>query len=93
MAEQLDPPAAAVQVSPIKIAALNLDWDAKTIIIKLALGNNRFRAEVYTPEMGAEALIIALNKANLSVKSLQRRILEKLVADGRMDGTISGTVD
>lgn len=37
-------------------------------------------------------LITALNKANLSVKSLERRILERLQTDGRIGtGTISGT--
>lgn len=44
---------------------------------------------------GDEAMDImrALNKANLSIKSLDRRILEKLIADGKIVGTISGSPD
>lgn len=41
----------------------------------------------------ATTLMLALNKANLSTKSLHRRILERLVADGHIAGTISGTPD
>lgn len=37
--------------------------------------------------------IVALNKANLSTKSLQKRIMEKLIADGVVEGTIAGTPD
>lgn len=39
----------------------------------------------------ADALMRALNTANLSTKSLQRRVIEKLVADGKVPaGLISG---
>lgn len=46
--------------------------------------------------VGADAMtkMIALNKANLSIKSLERRIIEQLQADGVLPaGTISGTPD
>lgn len=40
----------------------------------------------------AEALIIGLNKANLSTNSLERRILAKCQQDGKLGaGTITGT--
>lgn len=39
----------------------------------------------------ATNMIIALNKANLSVKSLQRRIFEALIADGHLSGSVTGT--
>lgn len=41
----------------------------------------------------AQQMMIGLNKANLSLKSLQRRILERLVADGHIQGNISGAPD
>ena len=42
----------------------------------------------------ALTLVIQLNKANLSVSSLQRRILEQLAADGKIgDGAVTGTPD
>lgn len=40
----------------------------------------------------AEALVKALNKADLSVKSLERRVLEHLIAEGKIPpATITGT--
>ena len=38
------------------------------------------------------SLIIALNKANLSTTSLEKRILNQLIASGYLAGTVSGTV-
>ena len=37
------------------------------------------------------ALIISLNKANLSTTSLERRIINQLVSSGFLAGTVSGT--
>lgn len=39
----------------------------------------------------ATTLMLALNKTDLSVQSLQRRILARLIADGKLAGTISGS--
>jgi hypothetical protein len=40
----------------------------------------------------AQTLIVALNKADLSVKSLERRVLEHLIAEGKIPpATITGT--
>jgi hypothetical protein len=42
----------------------------------------------------ADTLIAALNTANLSIKSLQRRVLERMVADGFLAaGSVTGTPD
>lgn len=41
----------------------------------------------------ADALILALNKVDLSAVSLQRRVFNRLVADGVFPGTVSGTPD
>jgi hypothetical protein len=38
----------------------------------------------------ADDLIIALDKAPLNVKDLQSRVIERLLADGKLVGTISG---
>ena len=37
-----------------------------------------------------DALLTGLNKADLSAKSLERRIYERLIADGVITGTIAG---
>jgi hypothetical protein len=40
----------------------------------------------------AEALIVALNKANLSTNSLEKRIIQRCQQDGKLGaGTVSGT--
>jgi hypothetical protein len=54
--------------------------------------NNEYTSIGYE---GTEAtnLMVALNKANLSTKSLHRRIMEKAIADGKLSGTISGVPD
>lgn len=57
---------------------------------------NRILAEYSDANGGTTAatLISALNTANLSVKSLQQRILERLAADGKIPaGTVTGTPD
>ncbi len=42
----------------------------------------------------AEAIISSLNTVNLGIKSLQKRILERLVADGVLGaGSVTGTPD
>ncbi len=40
----------------------------------------------------ADALMLALNKANLTTQSLAQRIFAQAIADGKLIGTQSGTV-
>ena len=60
-------------------------------------GNNGERFEVAwsdTAGQNATALMNSLNKANLTIKSLQRRVIEQALADGKLPAfTISGTPD
>lgn len=37
---------------------------------------------------GARAMIVALNTANLSTRSLRQRIFDRAVADGKLSGTV-----
>lgn len=43
----------------------------------------------------ATALMVSLNKVNLATKSMERRIIERAQADGKLPagGTITGTAD
>ena len=41
----------------------------------------------------ATNMMNALNKANLSVTSLQKRIFQQLITDGKILGTVSGVPD
>lgn len=75
-----------------RVDVLRLFRIAQRVDIVLMGENGETLSHTYT---GAEAtsLMISLNKANLSIKSLHRRIMEKLIADGILQGSISGIVD
>ena len=75
------------------IASLFISWEAKSITIVLLGANNERKQIVYDENSGATALMTGLNKANLSVKSLHKRIMERLLSDGHLAGTISGAPD
>ncbi len=95
MAEQLDlavPAQAAPGTVTWKPILLHLNWEQAVIKVGFRGDNDEYTSIGYE---GIEAtnLMVALNKADLSTKSLHRRIMEKVVADGKLSGTISGTPD
>lgn len=75
-----------------RVVYLQLDFENLLIVIHVR-GTNGERKEFRYDGSVARDLMIALNKANLSVKSLQRRILERLSLDGLLVGAVTGTVD
>lgn len=81
-----------VRTTDYHVVRLWLGWEEQLILIGLR-GTNGERKEFRYEGQTATGLMTALNKANLSVKSLQRRILEKLSADGKLEGTVTGTPD
>jgi len=85
-------PAPPPATSLWKVDGLFLNWSGQRIIVTL-MGQNGEKKHVEYEGQMAITFMVALNKANLSTKSLQRRILERLMADGHLLGTISGTVD
>lgn len=91
-AEQLDltTPIQAPSVTSYRVIALSMVWPTGDIAITLADPLGGTQTFSYTGADGV-ALMQTLNTANLSVKSLHKRILEKLVADGKLTGTVSGT--
>lgn len=95
MAEQLDltTPITGPTTSNLMVVQLGLDWEAAMIHIGVKNTVTGYRQHFDYTGSTATNLMVALNKANLSTKSLQRRILEQLVADGKLVGTISGTPD
>ena len=76
----------------LTISSLLLNWTGQ--YIEIVLEGSNFEKQ-YIRYDGAVALNMmrALNIADLSAKSLHRRILERLAADGKLAGTISGTPD
>ena len=81
-----------ITTTDYRVIYLLLDWDSKLIVIHLR-GTNGERKEFRYEGTVALNLMVALNKSDLSVKSLQRRILEKLIADGKLSGSVTGTPD
>ena len=73
------------------VARLDLDWATPRVYVYLLGVNGEPKLFVYT-ESEARALMVALNKANLSTRSLHQRVLDRLVADGKIDGTVAGSV-
>ena len=74
------------------VAELTIDAEFGVIVAKLKsnLGTYAVYREQDTDTMAA---IRALNTANLSVKSLQRRVLERVHARGFKVGTLTGSPD
>ena len=94
MAEQLDltTPVTTPDITSWRVVYLELNWAAQSIRIGLLGTNGETSHHNYNGEV-AITLMTNLNKANLSTKSLQRRILERLIIDGHLEGSISGTPD
>lgn len=106
MAEQID---LAAPVGPTtnvwRIKTLTLDQGlaseagpiandpTKSVIRVVLLGLNGKTLSHNWEGAGADADIVSFNKLNLSTTSLQKRIFNKLIADGVIVGTISGAPD
>jgi hypothetical protein len=86
---QPDPRSAA----SFHIARLDLNWEEARISIYLIDNSTGIRRTFGYEGQTALNLIIALNKVDLSVKSLHRRVIERLINDGKLDGTIGGAPD
>lgn len=75
-----------------EINVLYLGWREQRIHIDIISNTDVRKSHEYLGQ-DAKNKMIALNKANLSIKSLYRRIYEFLVADGIIEGVITGSPD
>lgn len=94
MAEQLNltTPIVPPTITNYRVVLLELNWKSAFIGIGMEGPNGETFRYSYSG-VTATNLMIALNKANLSTTSLQKRILNQLLADGVVVGTVSGTPD
>lgn len=94
MAEQLDLTAPVVppSITNYKVRYLELNWDAATIVVGLKGTNGESFRHAYSGTT-ATTLMNSLNTLNMSTTSLQKRILNRLVTDGVLAGTVSGSPD
>jgi hypothetical protein len=92
--EQIDltTPETFPSVTNYKVDGFTIRRTAKVITIDLLGSNGEHKGFSYN---GAQAVTLmnALNTSNNSVTSLEKRILQRLVADGHLAGAISGSPD
>ena len=81
----VQPPA----VSNYRIDRLVLDWASACIDITLRDNVGGTISATYSGQEATDMMLI-LNTANLTNNSLHKRTLNKLIADGKLAGTISG---
>lgn len=75
------------------VNSIRFEWGQQLISIEVLDNTGKSTVVNYAGDT-AKNLMISLNKANLSVTSLQKRILNQLAADGKLPaGNITGTPD
>jgi len=82
----------AITTTEYRVARIMLDPEQAEISIHYR-GTNGERRELRYSGDDATTKMRALNKANLSLKSLNTRLLELLATDGQRAGTVTGTPD
>ena len=75
------------QIIRYKLDQLILRWSDGVIIIGLLANTGQYKNIKYDGQK-ANLLMGVLNTANLSTKSLHKRILEYIISDGVIKGTI-----
>jgi len=93
--EQVDltTPITKPAISYYSVSRLGLDWDAARIEIHLKFAPTGEELIVGYSGVEATNLMVIMNKKNFSTVSMQKTILQKLIADGKLAGTISGSPD
>ncbi len=93
--EQIDltVPITKPTISYYSVSRLELDWDASRIEIHLKFAPTGEKFIVGYSGTEALNLMVIMNKKNFSTTSMQKTILQKLIADGKLVGTISGSPD
>ena len=95
MSEKIDLTVAEIApaTSTYEIETLTLDVrGARIYIVLWCAATGKQKTHEYR-DTTATQIMRALNTADLSVKSLQRRILERLIADGVLAGNVTGSPD
>lgn len=95
MAEQLlltTPLPQPAQVTSYTVRQLRLTWEPSPQIVVVLRGEDGKTIDAVYDGAAATTLLIGLNKANLSTRSLNQRIFDRLINDGKIAGTVSGSV-
>lgn len=96
LSEQIDLSNAYVvnpsSATSLKIESLFFDWKSEIICIRL-YGDAVQYPPIYYRGTEAADLMRSLNTANLSTNSLNKRVMNKLINDGIVAGTVTGQPD
>lgn len=79
-------------VSQFTVSTLFLDWPGQVISVTLAGAGGQVMTHSWHGAT-ATTLMTQLNKANLSITSLHRRVIDRLIADNVIAGSASGSPD
>ena len=83
----------SVEVSTYRVVSIYFDWEAPLIVVRVRDERNVIVSATYE-NATATTLMTQLNKLDLSTQSLHKRILNRLVADGKLPaGTVTGSPD
>ena len=88
-------PIAQPSTTDFRVGSIHLQrWPQWAIRVVFVGTNNEVKQWTVNDASRAQTLITALNKANLSTKSLERRCIEQAQADGVLPaGNVTGTPD
>ena len=87
------PDQAVAGTTVYQIARITFDWEHGLVTVTLSGTNGQIKQVLYGQNTGGRALMRSFNRPGTQAKSIQRRIMEKLIADGHLAGTISGAPD
>ena len=88
----LTAPITKPSITAYELSSVKLDWTAQRVDVRL-LSPATGEAQTFSyTDAKATQMMAALNKANLSTRSLKQRIFDRLIADGFLAGTVTGAV-
>lgn len=91
MTEQVDLTVPITPPTSSSYTVVSILFDKRGSHIEARLVDNTGKDAVFTYDgIVATNLMIALNKANMATISLEKRIFNQLIADGKLSGTVSG---
>lgn len=88
----LSTPVTSPTITNYKLVALSFDIEAQSISMTAKSNTGSYLSRVINGAV-AVTLMNQLNTANLSVKSLQRRVLEYMAMQGDFTGSVIGLPD
>jgi len=80
------------QVTGYTVSRVLLNWEPTPQVVITLRGEDGQLVDFVYSGATATTMMVGLNKANLSTRSLNQRIFDRLIADGKLVGTVAGSV-